>query len=485
MTPSAARLRIAPSPTGDPHVGTAYVALFNRTHARQSGGQFLLRIDDTDQTRYQAQSEDQIYRALRWLGLDWDEGPDKGGPHQPYRQSERLEIYQSKIEQLIEAGYAYRCFCSQERLTQLREQQKKQKGRLGYDGACRELDPAECQRRSADGEPHVVRLKVPNEGETCFTDQIRGEIVVENREIDDQVLVKTDGFPTYHLANVVDDIEFGITHVLRAEEWLISTPKHVLIYAALEQPLPLFFHVPLLRNADQSKISKRKNPVSLNWFREQGYLREALLNFLALMGWSAPNEEEVFDMSQFEQQFKIEDISTGAPIFDLVKLDWLNGMHIRRLDPDQLAARLKEEGFVPDGASTEQIARILPLVTERMVRLNEFTDRTSWYFADPEPPAREDLIAKKGSAELSVQALLGTSQAVAELKLFDKENIESCLDGVLEQNQWKKPMLYMPLRFALTSRRDSPDLIEVIEVLGADTVQSRLANAIAILGDSS
>ncbi|MGE4620097.1 MAG: glutamate--tRNA ligase, partial [Planctomycetota bacterium] len=432
MSSSTARVRIAPSPTGDPHVGTAYVALFNRTHARQSGGHFLLRIDDTDRSRYQAESEQQIFRSLQWLGLDWDEGPDKGGPHQPYRQSERFDTYQQKVQELLDNGSAYRCYCSQERLAELREQQKKDKARLGYDGCCRQLSTQQSQDRFSAGEAHVVRLKVPDSGETRFTDQIRGEIVVANEEIDDQVLIKTDGFPTYHLANVVDDIAFGITHVLRAEEWLISTPKHVLIYQALEEPLPLFFHVPLLRNSDHSKISKRKNPVSLEWFREQGYLREALLNFLALMGWSPPDGEEVFDTSKFEHEFSIDKISTGAPVFDMVKLDWLNGMHIRRLAPEVLAARLDQEGFLPPGISPDQALPILPLVTERLTLLSEFTDRTHWYFNDPEPPQVTDLIPKKSDAETSINALSATVLQMSQATHFDKKTIEDLLSNVLE-----------------------------------------------------
>ena len=238
MTDGSARVRIAPSPTGDPHVGTAYVALFNRTLARQTGGQFLLRIDDTDRNRYQASSEQKIFDALRWLGLDWDEGPDLGGPCAPYRQSERTDIYQQRVEILLNSGCAYRCFCSAETLAEAREIQKKNKMRLGYPGTCRDMDSTEARQRAANEEPHVIRLRVPDQGQTAFVDQIRGEIRVDNSEIDDQVLIKSDGFPTYHLANVVDDIEFGITHVVRAEEWLISTPKHVLIYQALGQSLP-------------------------------------------------------------------------------------------------------------------------------------------------------------------------------------------------------------------------------------------------------
>ena len=481
MSSTPARVRIAPSPTGDPHVGTAYVALFNRTLARQTGGQFLLRIDDTDRSRYQASSEQKIFDALRWLGLDWDEGPDLGGPCAPYRQSERNAIYQQKVDHLLESGNAYRCFCSAETLAEAREKQKQDKLRLGYPGTCRDLDAVESSQRAAKEEPHVIRLRVPAEGETCFVDQIRGEIRVANCEIDDQVLIKTDGFPTYHLANVVDDIEFGITHVIRAEEWLISTPKHVLIYQALEHPLPRFFHVPLLRNADHSKISKRKNPVSLDWFREQGYLKEAILNFLALMGWSPPDGQEVFDLDRFQQEFNIEKISTGAPVFDLVKLDWLNGMHIRKMDPDQLLQRIDEEGFLPQGVSPQQAATVLPLVVERMVRLAEFEPRTSWFFNLPEPPTPEDLVPRKGSPEQSLEALQATSALLKSDLPFQAEAISEALDGMLTEKQWKKPLLFMPLRFALTSRSDTPDLIEVMMVLGRDSVIDRIERAIAIL----
>ncbi len=485
MSSPPVRVRIAPSPTGDPHVGTAYVALFNRTHARQSDGQFLLRIDDTDRTRYQASSEEKIFDALRWLGLDWDEGPDCGGPCAPYRQSERQQIYLSHTAVLLEKGAAYRCFCSPERLAEVRQQQKQRKEKFGYDGACRDLDSSDSEKRAEAGDPHVIRLRVPDSGDTRFIDQIRGEIVVENAEIDDQVLIKTDGYPTYHLANVVDDIEFGITDVLRAEEWLISTPKHVLIYQALEQPQPRFFHVPLLRNADQSKISKRKNPVSLDWFREQGYLREALLNFLALMGWSPPDEEEVFDLDRFQQDFRIEDISTGAPVFDLTKLDWLNGMHIRKLDLDHLLQRIDDEGFLPQGVTPSQAAVVLPLVVERMVRLADFEPRTSWFFSAPEPPTPEDLVPRKGSREQSLEALQATSRLLNSDLPFEADAIRESLDGLLAEKQWKKPYLFMPLRFALTSRSDSPDLIEVVVVLGRDSVIERIDRAIAILEGSA
>lgn len=483
-TPSSPRVRIAPSPTGDPHVGTAYVALFNRTHARQGGGQFILRIDDTDRSRYQSTSEGQIFTALKWLGLDWDEGPDDGGPHEPYRQSERLDHYRHCIETLVNDGHAYPCFCTEERISELREQQKAAKERLGYDGACREIDREEARSRIEAGETHVIRLRVPQSGETVFEDALRGEIRVANSEIDDQILIKSDGFPTYHLANVADDIAFGITDVIRAEEWLISTPKHVLLYNALGEPLPRFLHVSLLRNADKSKISKRKNPVSLDWFRQQGYLPEALLNFLALMGWSPEDENEVFDMKSFEDNFRVESLSTGAPIFDMTKLDWLNGMHIRQLPLAELADRLESENFLPAGIESDQVMKILPLVVERLTLLSEFTDKTAWFFSEPTPPPAEDLIPKKSDRETSIAALSAAAEALQSLEEFTVETVGACLDSVLESGGWKKPFLFMPLRFALTSRRDSPDLLEVVSILGKNRCAERIQKSVEVLSTS-
>ncbi|MBN2582283.1 MAG: glutamate--tRNA ligase, partial [Planctomycetes bacterium] len=264
------RVRIAPSPTGDPHVGTAYIALFNLCFARRSGGKFVLRIEDTDQTRSTPESEQAIFDALHWLGLDYDEGPDAGGPLGPYRQSERLDIYRREVQKLLDSGHAYYCFCTAERLAEVRAGQQERKEKIGYDGHCRTISLAEAEKRAAAGEPHVVRLAVPPEGETTFHDQLRGPITFQNSTIDDQVLLKSDRFPTYHLANVVDDHLMEITHVCRAEEWITSTPKHVLLYDAFGWQFPEFVHMPLLRNQDRSKISKRKNPTSLNWYREQG-----------------------------------------------------------------------------------------------------------------------------------------------------------------------------------------------------------------------
>ncbi len=478
----APRVRIAPSPTGDPHVGTAYTAQFNRAFARANHGTFILRIDDTDRTRYRADSEAAILRSLAWLGLDWDEGPDIGGPHAPYRQSERTPIYRRRVEEILAKGAAYRCFCDEERLERLRGAQRAEGVATGYDRACRDLSREAVEEQLGRKRPHVVRLRVPLEGTTRFHDELRGAIVVENSTIDDQVLLKSDGFPTYHLANVVDDIAFGITHVIRAEEWIISTPKHVLLYAALGEPLPKFFHLPLLRNEDHSKISKRKNPVSIEYYRKEGYLPEALLNFLANMGWSSPEGIEVFDREHFERHFRPEAIHLGGPVFDLVKLRWLNGVHLRRLDAAELARRLRDEGFLPAGADSAAIAKVLPLVAERLHLLSEFSDLTRFYFEGAGPVRAEDLLTKKRDAA-ATRALLGAARDRLALLdcAWDAAHIEPALEEVRTRLGLAKPELFMPLRMALTGRKDSPPIFEVTAVLGQAEACARIDRAQALL----
>ena len=338
MSPPAVT-RIAPSPTGDPHVGTAYIALFSLLTARKSHGRFILRIEDTDRTRYDPTSEAQIIESLRWLGLDFDEGPGKGGPNGPYHQSKRTEIYRTHVQKLLDNGTAYRCFCTSERLQEMRHAQRARKAPPGYDGLCRGLLPEDIEAKLADDVPFVVRLKVPKDRTVTFEDALRGKIQIEGKTIDDQVLLKSDSFPTYHLANVVDDHLMEVTEVIRAEEWITSTPKHVLLYEAFGWDLPTFRHMPLLRNKDKSKISKRKNPTSVLWYREHGYLPEALLNFLALMGYSLPDGREILSNQPFDDllaSFDPARLSTSGPVFDLEKLTWLNGEHIRALSVDAL-----------------------------------------------------------------------------------------------------------------------------------------------------
>src|SRR5690606_26897028 len=322
------RTRIAPSATGDPHVGTAYIALFNQCFARQHGGKFVLRIEDTDQVRSSAESEQQILDSLRWLGLEWDEGPDVGGPHGPYRQRERSVSYHEHSEKLIGRGHAFRCFCSSERLDVLRAEQMANKQTPGYDGHCLHLSEQEVTQRVAAGEPHVVRMKVPSSGICKVQDMLRGEIEIPWEQVDMQVLMKADGLPTYHLANVVDDHLMQITHVLRGEEWINSAPKHILLYQYFGWDMPQLCHMPLLRNPDKSKLSKRKNPTSIIFYQRMGYLPQALLNYLGRMGWSMPDEREKFSLEEMVEHFDIQRVSLGGPIFDVEKLAWLNGQWI-------------------------------------------------------------------------------------------------------------------------------------------------------------
>jgi glutamyl-tRNA synthetase len=474
------RTRIAPSPTGDPHVGTAYVALFNLALARQNGGSFVLRIEDTDRERSTAQSEGMILEALRWLGLEWDEGPDVGGPHGPYRQSERTAIYREHVEQLVATGAAYPCFCTRERLDTLRAEQRAAKGQLGYDGLCRSLDPAEAARRREAGEPYVIRLAMPRDGETVAHDLLRGDITIANAQVDDQVLLKSDGHPTYHLANVVDDHLMEITHVIRAEEWISSLPKHVRLYEAFGWELPVFCHLPLLRNADRSKISKRKNPVSIKHYEKAGVLPEALLNYLALMGWTMPDERDQFTLADFIADFRLEDISLGGPVFDLDKLNWLNGKYMRDLTAPDLLARLREEPL-----SDDYLLQILPLVSERIDTLADFVPYAGFFFAgvvDYDPQSVPKMVAKGRTAPQTAKAFrMLLEDHLDAMGAWSAATIEEALRAFCEANDWSPKELFMPVRIAVTGRTATPPLFETMEVLGKERCRRRLRLAIETL----
>lgn len=477
-----ARTRVAPSPTGDPHVGTAYMAVFNRALARRTGGQFLLRIEDTDRARFDAGSEQMIYRALRWLGLEADESPDAGGPHAPYRQSERLEIYRRHAEILLDKGVAYRCFCTSERLERLRAGQVASKQPTRYDRTCSALPKAEAAARAAS-EPHVVRLLMPSEGATVVRDRIRGDVPFENALLDDQVLLKSDGFPTYHLAVVVDDHDMRITHVIRGEEWLSSTPKHVLLYRAFGWEEPLWYHMPLLRNADRSKLSKRKNPTSLEWFRDQGFLPEALVNFLCLMGWSHPEGREMFDWDEFVRTFSLERIHLGGPIFDLDKLAHLNGLWIRSFGQDELLRRITAGGFTARAGADEAILRgATELVRDRLTRLTEFDELTAFFFEDPAADAAA--IAGKSPRADALASLRGASEALRAVSSWDTASIEAAVRAAGEAGPLKKKDLFMSLRLAVTGRAVSTPLFETMSVIGRETSERRLARAIDVLASA-
>ena len=494
--PGAVRLRVAPSPTGDPHVGTAYMSMFDLAFARQQGGRFLLRIEDTDRARLQHDSERQIFDTLRWLGLPWDEGPDVGGPYAPYRQSERLDTYRPFVEALLEAGHAYYCWCSAERLTAMREDQQRRKVPTGYDRMC--LGKSREERAALPGfsQTPVVRMRIPDDVQTSFVDLIAGRI--DAPMPDDQVILKADGFPTYHLAVVVDDHLMGITHVVRGQEWISSTPKHLLLYRWLGIDPPKFAHMPLLRDEKKAKISKRKSPwARLTWFKEQGYLPEALVNFLALQGYppiveADGSEREVFTFAEFAERFDWAKVNPAGSIFNLDKLDWLNGVWIRELPVGEFASRLlpflEAEGILSDNPSLGELARlkaIAGLIQTRIVKLTEAADLVAPFYLGDDMIA----IADDARAQLDAQSPAVLDAALQALGDIDDhprgvlgaesdwsaERIEAVLRSAIVEGLGVKPKFaFGPLRTAVSGRRISPPLFESMEILGKTSTLARL-----------
>jgi len=466
------RVRVAPSPTGDPHVGTAYIGLINFLYARQRGGKFVLRIEDTDRARFVATSEQMIFDALRWLGIEWDEGPDVGGPFGPYRQSERTEIYRQHADELLANGTAYRCFCTAEELEAVRKQQVAAKVPPRYPGTCRNLTQAEVDANLAAGKPCVIRMKVPTEGSTAFRDELRGEITFNHNNVDDQVLMKSDGFPTYHLANVVDDHLMQISDVIRAEEWISSTPKHVLLYQFFGWNAPRFWHMPLLRNQDKSKISKRKNPVSLVYYRQAGFLPEAVINFLGLMGGGMPaeinNASEKFTLKEMIEHFKIENIRLGGPVFDLTKLRWLNGEYLRALTPEGFYAELRKCVL-----SDEYLSKIAELVQTRIETLGEFGNLTNFFFADNILPAEDVFLPKKRTVEETL-AFAAEQLTVLEATDWNAAALEPALKQLGEAKSWSVKENFMLLRAILTGSQMSPPLLESMIIFGKARTLDRL-----------
>ena len=466
--------RIAPSPTGDPHVGTAYIGLFNFTLARQSGGRFILRIEDTDQGRYVADSETRIFQMMQWLGLRPDESPLQGGPGGPYRQSERFSLYGQYARQLVESGHAYHAFETPGELSALRE--AAQAGGYVIAVPSRELEPAEAQRRVDAGEAAVIRLKVPRDGETVVNDVLRDPIVFQNREIDDKVLLKADGFPTYHLANVVDDRLMGVTHVVRAEEWITSTPIHVLLYRAFGWPEPVWAHMPLLRNADKSKISKRKNPTSVEWYMEQGFLPEAMLNFLATMGWTHPDGQEIFDLAEFARVFRLEDVTLGGPVFSLEKLRWYNGKYLREvLGEEEVARRLHaylagQKLGVPDDAYFRAVTR---LMTPRIEVFSEFLDKTPYFWSEDYPVTEK----AQGAIDAAQELLPELAALLKNLPSFDADSIKAAFHAYAEERGLKLGKVMPPVRAAVAGTLESPDLPDLLATLGRERVVARIEKA--------
>ena len=471
------RTRIAPSPTGDPHVGTAYMALFNQAFANSQGGQFILRIEDTDRARSSAASEAAIFQALRWAGIEWHEGPDVGGYYGPYRQSERLEIYRRHADELIAQGRAFHCFCSAERLAEMRRQQQANGDTPRYDGRCQSLALADARARIERGEPHVVRLATPEEGVCRFVDGLRGSIEIPWRQVDKQVLVKSDGFPTYHLAVVVDDHLMEISHVLRGEEWISSTPKHQLLYDAFGWPMPAHFHLALLRNPDGSKLSKRKNPTGLDYYRRAGYLPEALLNYLALMGWSMPDERELFSVAELAAHFDIERIATRGPVFDLAKLNWMNGQYIRALSADEFMDRITAWAL-----NRDNLAPLAPLVQTRAERLSDVFGQVDYLLGDRRGLTEADFTHKTLSSADCKRILHHAARRLDELPNWQRDALQGALKSLADAMGVKMRDLLAPLFIATSGRAVSLPLFDSMAYLGRELVRARLRDALMVLG---
>ncbi|MBZ9559997.1 MULTISPECIES: glutamate--tRNA ligase [unclassified Modicisalibacter] len=475
------RTRIAPSPTGDPHVGTAYIALFNLCFARQHGGQFILRIEDTDRQRSTDESERMILDSLRWLGLEWDEGPDVGGPHGPYRQSERGDIYAEYARQLLEAGHAFKCYRTSEELDELRERRKAEGLHLALKPADLALPADEQRRREAEGWPYVVRMNVPGEGTCVVEDMLRGEIEVEWAQVDAQILLKSDGMPTYHLANVVDDHLMGITHVLRGEEWINSAPKHKLLYEYFGWEMPALCHMPLLRNPDKSKLSKRKNPTSINYYRRMGFLPQAVTNYLGRMGWSMPDDREKFTLDEMMAHFDIQRVSLGGPVFDLQKLTWLNGVYIREdLDDAALLAALRDWAF-----NEAYVGQILPQVRPRIETLADVTPLAGHFFSGLPRLDEQSFADVKLERESLVKLLQFLVWRFEGVTRWEKESLLAEVKRLCEYFDLKMKALLAPVFIAITGSASSTSVMDAMAILGSDVTRARLRHAIDVLGGVS
>ena len=474
------RTRIAPSPTGFPHVGTAYIALFNLCFAKQHGGQFILRIEDTDQVRSTRESEEQILASLKWLGLTWDEGPDIGGKHAPYRQSERSAIYKQHADQLVTDGHAFHCFCDAHRLEALRQQQQADKQMLGYDGHCLQLSAQEVTEKLAAGESSVIRMKVPREGVCEIDDLLRGKIDIEWSNVDMQVLLKADGLPTYHLANVVDDHLMEITHVIRGEEWINSAPKHLLLYKYFGWQAPVLCHMPLLRNPDKSKLSKRKNPTSITYYQRMGYLPQAVLNYLGRMGWSMPDEREKFSLTDMIEHFDLKRVSLGGPIFDVAKLSWLNGQWLKELSvPDFMQA------FQNWAINSDYLSLVAKQIQPRIETLSDAINWASFFFAGTVNLSADKFTHKKLSPEEIKRILQYALWDFEQLRIWNHDQISLVLSQLSAALGYKLRDFMFPFFVAIAGSPSSTPVMESMGILGADLTFARLRHAIDILGGLS
>ncbi len=476
------RVRIAPSPTGDPHVGTAYMALFNLLYARRHNGQFILRIEDTDQTRSRPEYEKSIFDALNWCGITWDEGPDVGGDYGPYRQSERTEIYREHCTKLLVSGHAYKCFCTAEELAEAREISAKSGGKQGYNRQCRNLSTAEIEKNEAEKKPYTVRLKVPLDGECLFEDAIKKDRVTTPwKDVDDQVLMKSDNFPTYHLANVVDDHLMKITHVIRGDEWMSSTPKHVLLYQAFGWEPPVFMHMPLLLGKDRKKLSKRRNPTSIFFYRDSGYLPEAFLNFLTLMGYSVPGDKEIYTVDEIGKHFDSQRLGVSGAIFDVDKLDWINQQYlIKKIPEDQLWQRLKEWQF-----NDAFMQKLMPLVSTRIKTFGEFMELCSFFFINNLTYTQELLCPKEMTPSQAACMLQAMIWHLEKQENWKRDGMRTAALAVAETFGLKVKGL-MPILFgALMGKKEGPPFFDSAELLGKERTRARFLKAMEFLGGVS
>jgi glutamyl-tRNA synthetase len=491
MTADRVRVRFAPSPTGDLHVGGARTALFNWIFARQHGGDFILRIEDTDQKRLVGQSIEGILTSLRWLGLDWDEGPEADGPYGPYFQSQRLELYHEHVDSLVDAGHAYPCFCSPERLEQVRAEQRARGEPPGYDRHCRNLTAEQVQARLDEGIVPVYRFKMPREGTTTFYDLLRGEISYENRLLQDLVLLKSDGYPTYHLANVVDDHHMRISHIMRADEWIPTAPLHIRMYSAFGWEPPIYAHMPVVLRPDgKGKLSKRDGAVGVLEYRDKGYLPEALKNYLSLLGWSYDDRQEIFTVDELIEKFRVERVNPSPARFSFEKLDWMNQYYINHvLELDDLTRRcvpyLQAAGLVSDAASDPNSSEYaatrdaVALVKDRLKVLTEGTELVDFFFTEEtDDYAPELLVPRKTEPDTVLTALEGVRQTLSDADFDDEAGMEARLRGLADELGLKAGQLFMPIRVAISGRTVAPGLFETLRVLGKERSLARIDIAI-------
>lgn len=463
--------RFAPSPTGYLHIGGARTALYAYLWAKKHKGTFLLRIEDTDQARYKADAEQSILDGLRWIGIDWE--------GDIIHQSDRTEIYREHAQKLIAAGKAYYCFCSTDRLDAMREIQRKKGRAPKYDKTCLRLPSAEIQTKLAAGESHVVRLNVPEEGSVTVRDLVRGNITIQCSEIDDQILLKSDNFPTYHLANVIDDHDSNITHVIRGEEWIPSTPKHVLLYQAFGWEPPEFAHLSLFINKGGGKLSKRQGALSLLEYKTMGYLPEAIVNFIAFLGWNPKSEQEMFSIEELIEQFELSNINTANPIFDTDKLDWYNGQYIRKLSAKVLTNYCRE--YLPTTTSEEYLQAVVVLEQERLKKFSDITELTAFFFSETLQYEAELLVWKKSTREQTKEHLGQLLEECKKLEIWTKESIEQHLLQWIKDNEFGNGDILWPMRVALTGEKASPPPFDVAAVLGKEKSLLRLQQAISVL----